>query len=398
MSTDRRGLTRRAALGTAVGTVAAAAAGPGIATAQEEGEGVDFDGWFDDVSNYDGVVDRRGQSEVTVEVGTEGNGGAFAFGPAAIRVDPGTTVVWEWTGEGGGHNVVSEEGTDYSYESELVSEAGFTFEHTFEQEGISKYFCVPHRSLGMKGAVVVGDQGAGPAAVGEPDYEGWFEDVSNFESTVDRRGQSEVTVEVGTEGNGGAFAFEPAAVRVDPGTTVIWEWTGEGGGHNVVSEEGTDYSYESELVSEAGFTFEHTFEQEGISKYYCTPHRSLGMKGAVVVGNVGGPPAGEGGPALASTQIALRVFAGGLAALALPVLAALGYVWINRDAYSTVEPQPAVEASGTSTTSTVREIGHDEYDPVGTAALIAAYFVILAVLWVFMYFVEFLGNGPTIIG
>jgi hypothetical protein len=46
----------------------------------------------------------------------------------------------------------------------------------------------------------------------------------------------------------------------------------------------------------------------------------------------------------------------------------------------------------------VREIEHDEYDPVGTAALIAAYFVILAVLWVFMYFVEFLGNGPTIIG
>jgi halocyanin-like protein len=387
-------------LGTAAaGATAAVAAGSGVAGAQEGGgDGVDFDGWFDDVSNFDGVVDRRGQSEVTVEVGAEGNDGNFAFGPAAIRVDPGTTVVWEWTGAGGGHNVVAEEGTDYSYESELVSEEGFTFEHTFEQEGISKYFCVPHRSLGMKGAVVVGDQGAAPAAVGEPDYEGWFDDVSNFESTVDRRGQSEVTVEVGAEGNDGNFAFEPAAVRVDPGTTVIWEWTGAGGGHNVVAEEGTDYSYESELVSEEGFTFEHTFEQEGISKYYCTPHRSLGMKGAVVVGDVGGPPAGEGGPALSGTEIALRVFAGGLAALALPVIGALAYVWMNRDAYATGGVEPAVEVAGTSTTSTVREIGHDEYDPVGTAALIAVYFIILAVLWVFMYFVEFLGNGPTIIG
>ncbi|MEF8863987.1 MAG: halocyanin domain-containing protein, partial [Haloarculaceae archaeon] len=231
-----------------------------------------------------------------------------------------------------------------------------------------------------------------------PDYEGWFEDVSNFDGTVDRRGQPEVTVEVGAQGNGGAFAFEPAAVRVDPGTTVIWEWTGEGGGHNVVSEEGTDYSYESELVSDAGFTFEHTFEQEGISKYFCVPHRSLGMKGAVVVGNVGGPPAEAGEEAFTGVQIALRVFAGGLAALALPVLAALAYVWINRDTYSSVEAEPAVEASGTSTTSTVREIGHDEFDPVGTASLVAVYFLILAVLWVFMYFVEFLGNGPTVIG
>ena len=46
----------------------------------------------------------------------------------------------------------------------------------------------------------------------------------------------------------------------------------------------------------------------------------------------------------------------------------------------------------------VREIGHDEFDPVGTASLIVVYFLILVVMWVFMYFVEFLGRGPTIIG
>jgi halocyanin-like protein len=108
-----------------------------------------------DVSNYDGVHDMTGQSEVTVDVGVEANQGAYGFGPGAIQVDPGTTVIWEWTGEGGMHNVVAESGGDYS--SELSQEAGYTFEHVFESGGVSKYFCQPHKALGMKGVVVVGD-------------------------------------------------------------------------------------------------------------------------------------------------------------------------------------------------------------------------------------------------
>lgn len=44
-----------------------------------------------------------------------------------------------------------------------------------------------------------------------------------------------------------------------------------------------------------------------------------------------------------------------------------------------------------------REIDHDEYNPVGTLALVAVYFVILGVMWFFMYFVEFLGRGPTVV-
>ena len=44
-----------------------------------------------------------------------------------------------------------------------------------------------------------------------------------------------------------------------------------------------------------------------------------------------------------------------------------------------------------------REIGHDEYDPIGTLILIMIYFVILAFMWAFMYFVEFLGNGLTVV-
>jgi len=44
-----------------------------------------------------------------------------------------------------------------------------------------------------------------------------------------------------------------------------------------------------------------------------------------------------------------------------------------------------------------REIGHDEFDPVGTLALIGIYVLIVLLLWVFVYFVEFLGRGPTVV-
>ncbi|WP_435196081.1 halocyanin domain-containing protein [Natronomonas sp. EA1] len=146
-------LGRRAFMRAGAGAVAAAAASASV-TAQET---VDYGGWFENVSNYDGTTeDMTGQSQVTIEVGAQGNGGAFAFSPPAVRVDPGTTVQWEWTGNGGTHNVVEASESGGHYESELMSEAGSTFTLTFESEGISKYYCSPHRSLGMKGAVVVG--------------------------------------------------------------------------------------------------------------------------------------------------------------------------------------------------------------------------------------------------
>jgi halocyanin-like protein len=143
----RRDFLRVAGGSTAVGT-AAATATPAAAQAS-------FDGWMSDVGNYSEVADATGQDEVTITVGSQGNGGNFGFDPAAVQVDPGTTVVWEWNGEGGQHNVVAEEGGDF--ESDLSAEAGFTFEHTFEEETVAKYFCQPHRGLGMKGVVVAGD-------------------------------------------------------------------------------------------------------------------------------------------------------------------------------------------------------------------------------------------------
>ncbi|MGZ0746306.1 halocyanin domain-containing protein [Haloparvum sp. AD34] len=111
----------------------------------------------------------------------------------------------------------------------------------------------------------------------EPNYDGWFENVGNYDATLDRTGQDSVTVSVGA---GDGLKFDPPAVAVSAGTTVTWEWTGQGGQHNVVAKNG---DFESELVSEEGHTFEYTFEESGVHKYKCNPHESVGMKGAVVV-------------------------------------------------------------------------------------------------------------------
>jgi len=64
-------------------------------------------------------------------------------------------VVWEWTGQGGQHNVVADSGADF--ESELADEEGATFEQTVEEDALVTYFCRPHDSVGMRGVVVVGE-------------------------------------------------------------------------------------------------------------------------------------------------------------------------------------------------------------------------------------------------
>ncbi|MEA1931103.1 halocyanin domain-containing protein [Halohasta litorea] len=148
---SRRGFLRASAGATAAAGAATATAGTAAAQSEmaefTELEGVDG-----------GTEDLRGESEVTVEVGASGNGGNVAFSPAGIWIDPGTTVIWEWTGEGGDHNVVTTDGPA-SLESEQTGEAGFTYEFEFTEEhaGITNYQCDPHAQLGMLGAVAVGD-------------------------------------------------------------------------------------------------------------------------------------------------------------------------------------------------------------------------------------------------
>ncbi|MFB6149299.1 MAG: plastocyanin/azurin family copper-binding protein [Halobacteriales archaeon] len=112
--------------------------------------------------------------------------------------------------------------------------------------------------------------------------------------------QSSATVRAATlssDQGAGQFVFTPAVVWVEPGTTVTWEI--EGAAHSVTAyhpdndkplrlPEGAS-SFDSGVL-DAGKTYEHTFETEGVYNYYCTPHESLGMVGVVIVaGPQGGP-------------------------------------------------------------------------------------------------------------
>ncbi|MGB9932315.1 halocyanin domain-containing protein [Haloarcula amylolytica] len=178
-------MNRREFVRTAGGAAGAAAtlSATGAAAAQEEGGGggetvPDYGGFLDSVGNFDGTtVDATGQDTVTVEVGVQANGGAYGFGPPAVHVDNGATVQFEWTGNGGGHNVVSD-GDGPLDSGSTTSSAGVNYEHTFEEDGIYPYICVPHEGLNMKGAVVVGEEyptqtigGGGPVEV-DPHYAG----------------------------------------------------------------------------------------------------------------------------------------------------------------------------------------------------------------------------------
>jgi halocyanin-like protein len=178
---SRRGFLQAAAGGAGV------AAASGTAVAQEEGnesdgEGgengdggggggqPDFGGHLDDANLYDGsVADMTGQDTVTVSVGAGDQ--SYGFDPPAVHVDNGATVQWEWTGNGGNHNVQSADDGPLDSGSAVGGE-GVQYEHTFEEDGIYNYVCVPHEGLGMLGSVVVGtdyptvDTGGGGEAAG----------------------------------------------------------------------------------------------------------------------------------------------------------------------------------------------------------------------------------------
>ncbi|MFB6228563.1 MAG: halocyanin domain-containing protein [Halobacteriales archaeon] len=406
------GVTRRSILRGAAGGTAATLSLSAVGSAGAQ-ESPDVEKWLSETGNYDGtVVDRTGQDEVTIDVGAPGNEGNLAFGPAAVRIDPGTTVTWEWTGKGGPHNVQTKKGPANLDSGQPVPDEGTTYQHTFEAEGVTTYYCNPHRTLGMKGAIVVGDIQVGGGAV-RPDFGGWLaESDGGYE---DARGQEEVIVDVGAPGNDGNLAFSPAGLWIEPGTTVRWEWTGQGGPHNVLTEEGPADLDSGQAVPDEGTTYEHTFEEGGITTYYCNPHRTLGMKGAVAVGDdvptvaagdggdvgddVGDDPGdeagGDSGFALPGGQpeISILLATFGITAVAVFSVLASEYRGALGGTADAEEPAWPSAEDGIE-----REIDHDEFDPTGTASLIALYFLILVGLWFFMYFVEFLGNGPTVIG
>ena len=156
------------------------------------------------------------------------------------------------------------------------------------------------RVIGLLGAGVIGGGGwlmtqrsgdgdsGGEADGGENDggsYSGSVTMVGQDGEATDLIGQDEVDIEVGAGPQG--FRFDPADIRIDPGTTVRWVWTGRGSQHNVIEADDDDPlddpSFESELTAEEGFEFTHTFEEPGTYDYVCSVHIGQDMIGQIRV-------------------------------------------------------------------------------------------------------------------
>ena len=84
------------------------------------------------------------------------------FDPVGLFVEPGTTVRFDIAA--GSHSATAYEARIPSdatpFDSGIISEG--SFEHTFETPGTYDYYCIPHKSVGMVGRLVVGSPG-GPA-------------------------------------------------------------------------------------------------------------------------------------------------------------------------------------------------------------------------------------------
>ena len=147
-----RGVSRR---GFVRGTGAVVGAGVATAPAVAQETQPDFGGYTDGAKGGT-YEDLRGESAVTVEVG--GGSEELAFLPTNLWIDTGTTVTFEWSSSG--HNVLFD-GTPEAAEvsgHEPLEDSGFSFDVTFDAGGIYTYFCRPHESLGMLGAIAVGEE------------------------------------------------------------------------------------------------------------------------------------------------------------------------------------------------------------------------------------------------
>lgn len=133
--------------------------------------------------------------------------------------------------------------------------------------------------------------GSGEGEEGSERVEEWLSSTDNYDGVVDQTDVNRTTIQVGAPGNDGDNAFEPAAVRISPGMTVRWEWTGDGT-HNVVEQDETFKS--GSPTDDSDEVYEFDFEEAGTYLYYCERHEGRGMKGAVVVGE-GGDAGGGGG-------------------------------------------------------------------------------------------------------
>ena len=92
----------------------------------------------------------------------------------------------------------------------------------------------------------------------------------------------DATVEMLNKLDKRSMVFSTEIVRINSGDTVFWKATDKG--HNVqfISKNGVPEGVEK-FKSKIGKDAEFTFTIPGIYAYWCTPHKSMGMIGFVIV-------------------------------------------------------------------------------------------------------------------
>ncbi len=79
------------------------------------------------------------------------------------------------------------------------------------------------------------------------------------------------------------MVFSEKLVYIDSGDTVFWKATDKG--HNVEFVKGAVPSDVKAFKSKLNVDTEYKFSIPGIYAYWCTPHKTMGMIGFVIVGN-----------------------------------------------------------------------------------------------------------------
>ena len=94
---------------------------------------------------------------------------------------------------------------------------------------------------------------------------------------------ADVTVEMLNRSGKESMVYSEKIVRINVGDTVFWKATDKG--HNVEFIKGGVPEGVDKFKSKFNKDTEYKFTIPGIYAYWCTPHKTMGMIGFVVVGN-----------------------------------------------------------------------------------------------------------------
>lgn len=95
-------------------------------------------------------------ADVTVEMLNKLNKENMVFSQKIVKVDVGDTVFWKSTDPGHNVSFIMKGGVPDGVDK-FTSKISKDTEYTFTIPGIYAYLCVPHKSMGMIGYVIVGN-------------------------------------------------------------------------------------------------------------------------------------------------------------------------------------------------------------------------------------------------